>query len=87
VRAVKNKRVYKMPTGISRWGHPGSLETPLAVLWTVKTVYPEYSSSINMKKDTLFFYKKFFGYTLPDETLEKILEGRGLRKSKRNGKK
>lgn len=41
IKAVKEKKVYKMPNGISRWGHPGSLETPLAILWTAKTLYPE----------------------------------------------
>ena len=41
IGAVKNGRVYQMPIGISRWGHPGSLETPLAILWTAKSVYPD----------------------------------------------
>jgi iron complex transport system substrate-binding protein len=87
IKAVKTGRVYKMPTGISRWGHPGSLETPLALLWTVKTVYPEQSGSVNLKKETVMFYRKFFGYELPPDTLEKVLSGKGLRKSKRGGKK
>ena len=72
-----------MPNGISRWGHPGSLETPLAMLWTVKTIYPEYSGSINMKTETVNFYKKFFNYTLTDQMAEQILQGKGMRKSKK----
>jgi len=83
IEAVRNKKVYRMPNGISRWGHPGSLETPLAMLWTVKTIYPEYSGSINMKTETVNFYKKFFNYTLTDQMAEQILQGKGMRKSKK----
>lgn len=83
INAVKMKKIYKMPNGISRWGHPGSIETPLAILWTVKTIYPEYSSSIDIEKETLFFYKKFFNYSLSNTKLNKILYGKGMRKSKK----
>ncbi len=85
IDAVKKGRIYKMPNGISRWGHPGSVETPLALLWTVKTVYPEYSSSIDIEKETRYFYEKFFNYKLSDKMLKKILYGRGMRKSKKEG--
>lgn len=83
VDAVKNARVYKMPNGISRWGHPGSVETPLALLWTVKIIYPEYSSSIDIEKETKYFYKTFFNYTLSGKMLKEILYGSGMRKSKK----
>lgn len=83
IDAVKNGKVYRMPNGISRWGHPGSLETPLAMLWTVKTVYPEYSGSINLKDETKKFYKKFFRYALSDQMADQILRGKGMRKSKK----
>jgi iron complex transport system substrate-binding protein len=85
IDAVKNGRVYRMPNGISRWGHPGSLETPLAMLWTVKTIYPEYTKEIDLKKETMSFYKNFFNYTLSDNMADQILQGRGMRKSKKQG--
>lgn len=85
VDAVKNRRIYKMPNGISRWGHPGSIETPLALLWTVKMIYPEYASSIDIEKETRYFYKKFFNYKLSDKMLKDILYGSGMRKSKKGG--
>lgn len=85
VDAVKNGRIYKMPNGISRWGHPGSVETPLALLWTVKMIYPGYASSIDIEKETRFFYKKFFNYKLSDQMLNDILYGSGMRKSKKEG--
>lgn len=85
ITAVREGRVYKMPTGISRWGHPGSLETPLALLWIIKTVYPRYGYSIDMRREARYFYKKFFNYPLTEEDLDKILNGRGMRLMK--GKK
>lgn len=85
VDAVKTGRIYKMPAGISRWGHPGSLETPLALLWTLKVIYPEYASSIDIEKETKYFYKTFFNYTLSGGVLKEILYGSGMRKSKKEG--
>ena len=87
VSAVKNKRVYQMPIGISRWGHPGSLETPLALLWTAKTIYPDYFRDIDITAETKAFYKQFFNYDLSDELVRQMLSGQGMRldKNKTNG--
>jgi iron complex transport system substrate-binding protein len=82
VSAVKNRRVYQMPIGISRWGHPGSLETPLAILWTAKTLYPGIFQDIDIPAETKAFYKTFFNYDLPDEMLSQMLSGREMRKKK-----
>jgi len=86
VGAVKNGRVYRMPNGVSRWGHPGSIEIPLALLWTVHTLYPEYAESINMKKETLSYYRRFFNYELSAENLDKILRSGGMRKGRGTGR-
>lgn len=83
LKAVKDKKVYKMPNGISRWGHPGSLETPLAVLWTAKTLYPELFQDLDMVKETKFFYEKFFNFSITDETAKQILRGEGMREAKK----
>lgn len=80
--AVKNHKVYQMPIGMSRWGHPGSLETPMAILWTAKTLYPELFSDLNLVKETKNFYKEFYNFDLSDETAKKILSGEGMRLSK-----
>jgi iron complex transport system substrate-binding protein len=87
VSAVKNKRVYQMPIGISRWGHPGSLETPLALLWTAKTIYPDYFRDIDIFAETKTFYKRFFNYELGDALVRQMLTGQGMRldKNKTNG--
>lgn len=82
VAAVAGGRVYQMPIGLSRWGHPGSLETPLAILWAVKTIYPERSRHIDMQNEIRRFYKTFFNYELSDDMIQHILIGKGMRLTK-----
>lgn len=82
IKAVQNKKVYSIPIGISRWGHPGGLETPLAILWTAKLVYPEYFKDIDLKKEILFFYQEFFNLQLTDKDIEQILSGKGMRRKR-----
>lgn len=82
LQAVKNGRVHQMPVGVSRWGHPGSLETPLGVLWASKLFYPERFADIDMPAEARKFYRDFFGYELSDEELESMLSGRGMREAK-----
>lgn len=80
--AVKNKTVYQMPIGISRWGHHGSLEIPIAMLWTAKLIYPDYYTEIDIEKETYDFYKKFYDLDLKVEELDNLLSGKGMRGSK-----
>ncbi len=82
LQAVKNRRVYKLPNGISRWGHPGSLETPLAILWTAKTLYPAAFADVDMVQETIDFYQRFFDFAIDRATAERILSGKGVREAK-----
>lgn len=82
ISAVQNDRVYHLPNGISRWGHPGSVETPLALLWTAKTVYPDLFSHVDMEQEVYNFYKTFFGMELDDEMIATVLRGGDLREDK-----
>ncbi len=82
LRAVKNQKVHKLPNGISRCGHEGSLETPLAVLWAAKTFYPDYFRDLDMKQETRGFYQTFFNYTLDDDGVARVLAGIGMRDPK-----
>lgn len=79
IKAVKNKRVYQLPNGVSRWGHPGGMETPLAILWTAKTLYPDKFTDIKMEEVTANFYKDFFNYELTPELIKKVLSGVDMR--------
>lgn len=82
IDAVLNSRVHLMPTGISRWGHATSLETPLAIVWTLKTLYPEYSEDIDLIALTREFYTQLFEYELSESEIEQILSGMDMRKAK-----
>lgn len=84
LRAVKSQKVYKLPNGISRWGHQGSLETPLAVLWTARSIYPDLFQDLDMRGETRGFYQTFFNYTLDDEAVARVLAGMGMRDPKKN---
>jgi iron complex transport system substrate-binding protein len=82
IKAVRDKKVFTIPVGISRWGHPGGLETPLAILWTSKMVYPKLFQDVDMKKEVRAFYQQFFNLLLDDMMLDKILKGKGMRLDK-----
>lgn len=82
IQAVKNSRVYLMPVGISRWGHTTSIETPLAILWTAKTLYPDYCKDIDMDSLIREFYSTLFEFDVSDEQIKQILAGKGMRLSK-----
>lgn len=85
LRAVKEGEVWIIPTGISRWGHPGGMETPLAILWTAKKLYPEKTADVDMYEITRSFYRDFFDYEIDDELLEYMLSGGRMRMPKNNG--
>lgn len=82
IQAVQDGKVFKLPQGISRWGHPGSIETPLALLWSAKTVYPEQFANIDIKKEVAYYYKTFFNMDLEEEMIETIIGGKDLREPK-----
>ncbi len=83
LNAVKNDKVFLLPNGVSRWGHPTSIETPLAILWTAATIYPDHFEDIDMKQITMNFYKDFFNYELTDDEADSILAGKGMREPKK----
>lgn len=80
--AVVNDRVYLLPVGISRWGHTTSIETVLAIPYTVKKLYPDYSESIDVENITKDFYEKFFNYSLSEEELDQLMSGKDMRLGK-----
>lgn len=86
LRAVREGAVLQLPVGLSRWAHPGSLESPLAVLYIASTLYPEYFSDIDMTEEIRSFYDTFFHIDLSDEDIGKILSGEGMRAPRRDEK-
>lgn len=84
LKSVKANKVYQLPNGISRWGHPGGLETPLAIVWTAKTLYPDQFTDIDLAEITEEFYEKFFDYQLSSDDMKQILSGKDMRTPKGN---
>ena len=83
--AVERGDVYQMPIGLSRWGHPNSIETPLAVLWLTGLLYPELAD-VDMAGEARAFYETYFDYAISDDELEAVLSGDGMRTPKTGGK-
>ncbi|MCL2816941.1 MAG: ABC transporter substrate-binding protein [Clostridiales bacterium] len=77
--AYKNGKIYLLPMGISRWGHPHSTEGPLTLIWLAKLMHPELFADIDMGEEVKDFYRRFWGAELDDEMVEQMLSGRGLR--------
>lgn len=85
VNAVINDRVYQIPVGVTRYGHPNSIETPLAIYWLAKVLYPE-AFDYTIEEKIKDFYLTFFGYDADDETVAAIIGGDGIRTDKDKNK-
>lgn len=79
LRAVRERKVYNIPVGATRWGQRGSLETFFAILWLGTAIYPEQYKDVNLKKEVLEFYNNILGLKIDDPTYELILSGNGIR--------
>lgn len=79
--AVRQGKVYTLPVGATRWCHPGSIEAHMAVLAIAQMFYPDKFQDIDMNQYTADYYRNYFGLELDAATVEKILQGRGMRNS------
>jgi iron complex transport system substrate-binding protein len=77
ISAVKNKKVYAVPSGPFNWfDRPPSVNRILGVKWLGNLLYPEIYN-YDMAKETREFYKKFYHYDLSDEELNSLLKNSG----------
>lgn len=60
VSAIKNGRVYTMPTGYEAWDSPVPSGI-LGLLWMTKTLHPELVSEEYFVKNVSQFYKTYYG--------------------------
>ena len=58
VKAVEDKKVYKMPLGMYRSYTPGA-DTPMTLLWLAKTTYPDKFKDIDLTKEVKDYYKDY----------------------------
>lgn len=71
VKAVQDGRVYKMPLGTYRTYTPG-VDTPITLEWLAQKVYPDLFAEVDVKADTVDYYKNIYGITLTDDQVEKM---------------
>lgn len=69
IKAVQDRRVYKMPLGIYRTYTPGA-DTPMTLEWLAQAVYPELFKDVNVRRDVAAYYKELYEITLTDEQIE-----------------
>lgn len=72
LRAQKEKNVYQLPMGLYRTYTAGT-DTPIALLWMAKTLYPEHFADIDMAETVREYYSDVMGISLTDEEIESIL--------------
>ena len=81
LKCVEEGRVYQIPIGTSRMGHPTSTETPLALLWLAELLYPDHFD-IDFSQELKDYYREFYDYQIDEETVDAILEGDEMRAAK-----
>ena len=62
INAVKNKKVYLIPSKISPWDMPCP-QTILGIMWLSQKLNPEVFKDTNITKEADSFYEKFYGTT------------------------
>lgn len=80
VRAVKERRVYKVPMGIYRWDAPG-VETPLMMKWLAQLLQPDIFKDLHVKEETKAFYRDFLHHELTEAELDEIFAAEANAKS------
>lgn len=79
--AVQNGSVYTLPIGATRWGHHGSMEPHMAALYLAQLFYPDRFADLDLRETVRSYYKDYWSMELDDDTMDKILSGRGMRES------
>lgn len=72
LNAIQNQKVFAMPMGSHVWTHY-TPEQPLAVLWAAEKFFPLAFQDVSIPQEIVSFYTTFFGVTLDEEHVGKIL--------------
>ncbi|MDR2504275.1 MAG: ABC transporter substrate-binding protein [Deltaproteobacteria bacterium] len=68
LKAVKNRRVYHMPSGMARL--EGPVEEPLLVMWLFQTLRPELAPHVDLRKKILEAFMVMYGYSISKEEID-----------------
>ena len=81
VKAVQERRVYKVPLGIYRWDAPG-VETPLMMEWLAHVLQPELFKDMDVRADAKKFYEDFMHYQISEADMAQIFADEANKNSK-----
>jgi len=73
IDAVRNDRIYVIPSGCRSWILPEP-ESILGAMWLAQKLHPD-KFTFDLEKEAKEFYSRFFGYEIPEEELSKVLGG------------
>lgn len=76
IKAVQNKQVYNIPTGIFLWTRPSAESVVLYPVWLAVKAYPELFSDFSMVDFMKDFYKTVFNYEISDENAERVIQSK-----------
>jgi iron complex transport system substrate-binding protein len=75
IKAVKNKAIYKQPTGIFILDRPTAESAYIYTLWIATVAYPEKFRDINILEEIKKFYKELFDFRLSEQQAKNVLIG------------
>lgn len=80
VPCVAAGEIYRIPQAPFSWfGRPPSAVRVLGCLWLLKVLYPAYATDIDMREETLEFYRVFYRFDdFDDYTLDRLLRAAGI---------
>lgn len=85
LRAIREKNVYNIPVGATRWGQRGSVETFFAMIWLGKIIYPDYYSDFDLQAEVTQFYSEMFDINVDNDLYAMMLSGNDIRNASQNG--
>lgn len=71
--AVKTNRLYRIPSGVFFLDKGTS--QPLYYYWLAKQLHPALFPDVDLVKETIYYFKTFYGYDLSAAEAEKVLAG------------
>lgn len=63
LKAVRNSLLLEAPVGSFWWDRP-SPEAILGIMWVAKKLYPNELASLDIQKESEYFFKEFYNYNL-----------------------
>ena len=68
VKAIKNNKVFVIPSVLEPWDYP-TPSSILGVLWMTNNINPEKYTKDEFEKDSKAFYKKYFNLEVNNEEI------------------